>query len=240
MDVLVKINHKVSPWLAFWDTSNSIFVNARHKEVHYRQMAQEISRYLPSSAARVLDYGSGEALHANLVAAVAGQVLLCEGAPNVCASVASRFAHIPNIRALAPEEVERLQPHSLDLIVLHSVTQYLTPDEAQALFALFHRLLERNGMLIVSDVIPPSVPVIIDALALLRFSAANGFLIAALGGLVRTRLSSYWRLRTRFGSTRYAEVAMIDKLTAAGFSARRASKNFGHNQARVAFVARPR
>jgi hypothetical protein len=101
----------------------------------------------PSSAARVLDYGSGEALHANLVAAVAGQVLLCEGAPKVCASVASRFAHIPNIRALAPEEVERLQPHSLDLIVLHPVTQYLTPDETQALFALFHRLLERNGML---------------------------------------------------------------------------------------------
>jgi SAM-dependent methyltransferase len=227
MAVLVKINHKASPWLVFWDTSNSIFVNPRHKEVHYRQMAEEILRYLPSSAARVLDYGSGEALHANLVAAVAGQVLLCEGAPSLRAGIASRFANVPNIRALAPEEVERLQPHSLDLIVLHSVTQYLTPVEAQALFALFHRLLERNGMLIVSDVIPPSLPAVVDALALLRFSAANGFLIAALGGLVRTSLSSYWRLRKRFGSTRHLEVEMIDKLTAAGFSVRRASKNFG-------------
>jgi SAM-dependent methyltransferase len=186
---LARINHKVSPWLAFWDTSNSIFVNARHKEVHYRQMAQEILRYLPSRAARVLDYGSGEALCANLVAAAAGQVLLCEAAPRIRARVASRFADTPKIRVVAPEEVERLPAHSLDLIVLHSVVQYLTPDEAQALFALFHRLLERNGMLIVSDVIPPSVPAIIDALALLRFSAANGFLIAAFGGLVRTRFS---------------------------------------------------
>jgi hypothetical protein len=107
------------------------------------------------------------------------------------------------------------------------------------LFALFHRLLKGNGILIVSDVIPPSVPAIIDALALLRFGAANGFLIAAFGGLVRTTFSNYWRLRTRVGSTRYGEEEMIDKLAAAGLSARRISKNFGHNQARMAFVARP-
>ena len=119
---MVKINHKISSWVAFWDTSNSIFVSARHKEVHYRQMAQEISRYLPSPAARVLDYGSGEALYANLVAAAAGQVLLCEGAPRIRASAAARFADIPKIRVVTPEEVGQLQPHSLDLIVLLSST----------------------------------------------------------------------------------------------------------------------
>ena len=119
---MVKINHKIPPWVAFWDTSNSIFVSARHKEVHYRQMAQEISRYLPSPAARVLDYGSGEALYANLVAAAAGLVLLCEGAPRIRASAAARFADIPKIRMVTPEEVEQLQPHSLDLIVLLSST----------------------------------------------------------------------------------------------------------------------
>jgi SAM-dependent methyltransferase len=233
-------NHKTSPWLAFWNASNSIFVNARHKDVHYRQMAQQIVRYLPSSSARVLDYGSGEALHAHLIAAIAGEVLLCEGAPHVRAGIAARFANIPKIRALTPDDVERLQQHTLDLIVLHSVAQYLTADGSQALLSLFHRLLRRHGMLIVSDVIPPGLPAIIDALALLRFGAANGFLISAFHGLVRTVLSDYWPLRMRFGPTRYGDAAMIDKLAAAGFSARRASKNFGHNQARMAFFAWPR
>jgi SAM-dependent methyltransferase len=237
---LVIDNHQTSAWLAFWDTSNSIFVNARHKDVHYCQMAQEIARYLPSSAARVLDYGSGEALHADLIAAAAGEVLLCEGAQHVRASVAARFAGIPKIRAVAPEDLEELQQHTLDLIVLHSVTQYLTADEAQALLALFHRLLQRKGTLIVSDVIPPGLLAITDALALLRFGATNGFLIAAFRGLVRTGLSDYWRLRTRFGPTRYSEAEMIEKLAATGFAARRASKNFGHNQARMAFIAQPR
>jgi SAM-dependent methyltransferase len=187
----------------------------------------------------VLDYGSGEALHADLVAAVAGEVLLCEGAPGVRAGIAARFAGNAKIRAVAPADVERLPERSLDLIVLHSVAQYLTPDEAGALFALFHRLLNSNGVLVVSDVIPQAVTAITDALALLRFGAANGFLIATIVGLVRTRLSDYWRLRTRFGLTRYGAAAMIEKLAAAGFTARRAAENIGHNQARVAFIARP-
>jgi len=227
-------------WLAFWDTSHPIYVNARHKDVHYRLIAQAIARLVPGPAARVLDYGSGEALHADLAARPAGELLLCEGAPRVRAGLAARFAANPKIRALAPEEVQRLPEQSLDLIVLHSVAQYLTPDEAGALFALFHRLLKPDGALAVSDVILPNVPAITDALALLRFGAANGFLLAALGGLVRTRLSDYWRLRTRFGLTRYGETAMIDKLAAAGFGARRAPENIGHNQARMAFIAWPR
>ena len=59
---------------------------------------------------------------------------------------------------------------------------------------------------------------------LLRFGAANGFFIAAVTGLVRTVLSDYWRLRTRYGLTRYGEAAMTEKLAAAGFAAQRAAQ----------------
>jgi SAM-dependent methyltransferase len=229
-----------SGWLAFWDSAHSIYVNARHRDVHYSLIAQQIAALVPSPQARVLDYGCGEALHADRVAAAAGELLLCEGAPRVRAGIAARFAGNAKIRAVAPEDVERLADHSLDLIVLHSVAQYLTPDELAKLFALFHRLLHANGVLVVSDVIPPDVAASTDALALLRFGAENGFFVAAVIGLVRTVLSDYWRLRTRYGLTRYSEAAMTEKLAAAGFFAQRAPHNIGHNQARMAFMARPR
>ncbi len=230
-----------APWLAFWDTSHPIYVNARHKDVHYRLIAEEIAHLVSGSAARVLDYGSGEALHADLVAAAVAELILCEGAPRVRAALAARFAGNPKIRVLVPEDAARLLPEqSLDLVVLHSVAQYLAPDEADALFALFRRLLKPDGTLLVSDIIAPDVAALTDALALIRFGAANGFLLAALGGLVRTRLSNYWRLRTQFGLTRYSEAVMLEKLAAAGFAACRAPKNIGHNQARMAFIARPR
>ena len=197
----------------------------------------QIAALVPSPAARVLDYGSGEALHADRVAAVAGELLLCEAAPRVRAGIAERFAGNAKIRAVTPEEVQRLPEHSLDLIVLHSVAQYLDPQEAGTLFALFRRLVKPDGVLLVSDVIPSDVAALTDVWELLRFAAANGFLIAALVGLVRNILSSYWQLRTRLGLTRYSEADMLAKLATAGFSAHRLSKNIGHHYARMAFIA---
>jgi SAM-dependent methyltransferase len=230
----------ISSWLAFWDGPHSIYVSARHKDVHYRLIASEIIALVPGPLARVLDYGSGEALHADLVAAQAGELLLCEGAPGLRAGIARRFAGVANIRAVAPEDVARLPAHSLDLIVLHSVAQYLTADEAGTLLELFHRLLKPGGVLVVGDVIPPHIPAATDAAALIRFAAANGFLLAALGGIARTLMSDYMQMRARLGLTRYDEAKMLQKLAAAGFAARRAGKNIGHNQARMTFIARPR
>jgi SAM-dependent methyltransferase len=227
-------------WLTFWDSPHSIYVSARHKDVHYRLIAEAIAALVPSHEARVLDYGSGEALHADIVAAACGQLLLCEGAPRVRSGIAARFADNPKIRALAPGDLKQLPEQSLDLIVLHSVAQYLTRDEFSGLLTQFHRLLKANGTLVASDIIPPHVPAATDAIALLKFGTANGFFFAGVAGLARTLVSNYWRLRSQYGLTRYSETAMTDMLAAAGFIAQRMPDNIGHNQARMAFTARPR
>jgi len=230
----------ISDWLAFWDSRHFLYVNARHKDVHYRLVAQAIAALVPSRAARVLDYGSGEALHAALVAAAAGELLLCEAAPGLRAGLEQRFAGREKIRVVAPHEVARLPEHSLDLIVMHAVAQYLTAAGTGALFALFHKLLKPDGLLVVGDVIPLGVGAVDDARALLRFGRGNGFLLAALWALLRTFASDYRRLRSRLGLTRYAEAAMIEKLSAAGFAAQVAPANIGHDQTRKTYYARPR
>ena len=163
---------------------------------------------------------------------------LCEAAPTVRAGLAARFAGQSKIKVCSPEEVAALPAGSLDVVVLHSVAQYLTPQELDALLVLFRRLLSENGILILGDVVPPEVSAWTDAVALIRFGAANGFLGATLIGLLRTLVSDYWRLRFDLGLSRYGEAAMLAKLAAAGFSARRAAANIGHNQARMTFIAR--
>src|SRR6476620_9924793 len=107
-----------SAWLAFCNGSHPIYVNARHKDVHYRLIAKEIAALVPGPQARVLDYGCGEALHAEIVAAAAGELFLCEAAPGVRESLVDRFAGQRNIHVLAAHEAARLAEHSLDLIVL--------------------------------------------------------------------------------------------------------------------------
>ena len=225
-------------WIAFWDSDHSIYVNARHRDAHYRTIAQDIAKHVPAGAT-VLDYGCGDALHAQLVATQARTLILCEAAPAVCAGLAQRFARDPKIKVRSPEEVAALPAGSLDIVVLHSVAQYLAPGEFDALLSVFRRLLQSQGLLILGDIIPPHVSAATDAAALLRFAAGNGFFAAAIGGLLRTLASNYWRLRSRLGLTRYGETAMIEKLAAAGFSAHRVAVNIGHNQARMTFLARP-
>jgi SAM-dependent methyltransferase len=229
----------MSDWRAFWDSDHSIYVNARHKDLHYREIADRIAAFVPGPAARVLDYGCGEAIHADRVAAVAGEVLLCDQAPSVRAAIAERFAADPRLRALAPEEVEELPDRSLDLIVANSVTQYLAPAELDRLLGLWHRLLAPGGTLIIGDVIPPDAGTLTDVAALLRYAAAGGFFLAALWGLARTAVSPYSRLRSRIGVTRYTQSAFMQKLKMAGFTAVRLPRNLEHNPARMTFRTRP-
>ena len=116
----------MTTWREFWDQPHSIYVNDRHKDVHYRDIAEQIAAFVPGPDARVLDYGSGDAIHADIVAAtVAAAVILCDAAPSVRAAMAARFAANPKITVLAPEEVERCRTRRLDLIVANSLAQYL-------------------------------------------------------------------------------------------------------------------
>ena len=225
-------------WREFWDSAHSIYVSERHKDVHYRDVAEQLAAFVPGPQARVLDHGSGEAIHADLVAARAGELILCDAAASVRASVAARFAGNPNIKVIAPEDVERLPSASLDLVFANSLVQYLTAPELDRMLAVWRRLLAPGGVLIVADVIPPNVGAVSDGLALLRYAAAHGFLGAALVGLTRTALSRYRRLRNELGIARYSEAEFMAKLRAAGFSAERLPKNVEHNPARMTFRAR--
>jgi SAM-dependent methyltransferase len=229
----------MTDWISYWDSKPPIYVNARHREAHYQLIADDIARYIPSPDAAVLDYGCGEALFADRIVAKAKRLILVEAAPGVRATLARRFAREAKVSVLSPDDLAALPYGSLDLIVMHSVAQYLPPPTLDDLLARFRRLLAPGGRLIIGDVIPPDDSLFMDATALLRFGAANGFLGAAILGLVRTALSDYPRLRARLGVTRYAAAAMIARLQAAGFSAERAPRNIGHNQARMTFIARP-
>jgi SAM-dependent methyltransferase len=229
----------MSDWRSFWDSDHSIYVNARHKDVHYREIAEGIAAYVPGPQARVLDYGCGEALHAEIVAAVAGELYLSDFAPTVRGQVAARFAANPRIKVLAPEEVDRLPNGTFDLIVSNSMMQYLSAAELERVLTMWRRLLKPDGVLIVADVIPPDVGTVSDVTALLRYAAHNGFLMGALLGLARTAISPYRKLRSQLGIAQYTEAQFMQKLTSAGYAAERLARNLEHNPARMSFRAKP-
>lgn len=231
------MSNTVRDWVTFWDQPHSIYVNARHFDVHYRDIAEGVVALLPGPDARVLDFGCGEALHAGHVAAHCRQLLLCESAARVRMNLEQRFAANANIQVLSPEDVERMPEASLDLIVANSVVQYLSRDELERLLKLWRRLLAPGRTLVVGDVIPPNVSAVSDVAALLRYAAKHGFLGAALFGLLRTAVSPYRKLRAQLGIACYTEQEFLALLSAAGFRPERLPVNLEHNPSRMTFRA---
>jgi len=229
----------LSDWISFFDSDHPIYVNARHRAVHARLVALGIGEYMTRPGMSILDYGCGEAFYAGRIAEHAGELMLCEAAPHLRQSLKDRFADNDTISVLSPDEVAALPDGRFDLVIMHSVAQYLTKDQAHDLFILFRGLLRHDGTFVLGDVVKPDVSAVTDAGALLGLAAANGFFLAALFGLARTALSGYRKLRQDAGLTRYSEAEIVAALNAVGFSAKRAEHNLGHNQSRMALVAKP-
>lgn len=235
---ITETSKDIRDWRSFWNRPHSIYVDERHLDVHYRDIAQGIIALLPRREARVLDYGCGDAIHADCVAAASAKLILCDAASSVRQRLAQRFTGDPKISVLTPQDVERLPAQSIDFVIASSLVQYLAPADLDHLLGAWYRLLAPGGTLVVGDVIPPGVGPLTDAAALLRYGARNGFLVNAVVGLVRTTFSSYRKVRTRLGIATYSEMLFIQKLAGAGFVGERLPFNLGHNPARMMFLVR--
>jgi ubiquinone/menaquinone biosynthesis C-methylase UbiE len=225
-------------WIDYYDSTHTIYVSRLHRDVHFQVIARDIMGYISSPEAVVLDYACGEALSAARVAEACGKLYLAEPAPGVRGRLIARFAPNTKIRVRSLDDLRKMDEKSVDLVVMNSVAQYMTPTELDTALAVVRRLLKPSGRLILGDILRPEVGMIRDVIALLRFAFSHGFLRDALIGLVSTALSDYRQLRAKVGLQRYSETEMIEKLETSGFTASRAHFNIGHNPWRMTFVAR--
>jgi ubiquinone/menaquinone biosynthesis C-methylase UbiE len=225
-------------WIDYYDSTHTIYASRLHRDLHFAVIARDIIGYISQPDAVVLDYACGEALSAARVADACGKLYLAEPAPGVRGRLIARFAPNTKIRVRSLDDVRKMAEKSIDLAVMNSVAQYMTPQELDAAFAVVKRLLKPTGRFVLGDILRPEVGMMRDVLALLKFAAKHGFLKDALIGLISTALSDYRQLRTRVGLQRYSEEEITAKLEKAGFTASRVLQNIGHNPWRMTFVAR--
>ena len=226
-----------SGWIDFWDTSTR---STSTPATGRASGASPTTCCHAPPGGVMLDYGCGEALEAARVAEPLSRLILCGPAPNVRETLGARFAGSHKIDVRKPEDVPTMTAGSLDVVVMHSVAQYLSARELDALIGLFRRLLKPGGLLVLGDVIPRKLSTLSDVWALMLFGRQEGFFWAALRGLIRTFFSDYWRLRQSLGIARYDGAEIAAKLESAGFSVELARTNIGHNSRRMTFLAHVR
>src|SRR6202045_5428411 len=182
-------------WIDYYDSTHTIYASRHHRALHFELIARDIIGYISSPDAVVLDYSCGEALSAAKVAEACGQLILAEPAPGVRGRLIARFAPDTRIRVRSLDDIRKMAENSIDLVVMNSVAQYMTPAELDAAFAVIRRLLKPGGRLVLGDILRPEVGMPRDVIALLRFARKHGFLKDAMVGLVSTALSDYRLLR---------------------------------------------
>ena len=224
-------------WRDFWNRENPIYVNERHRVLHYDRIARGIADLVEAPGWSVLDHGSGEALASGLVARRCGLLYLFDAAPNVQVKQRIRFENNQKIIVLTNDSLDAIPDGSLDMVVANSLLQYLTHAECEALLDFWRGKLKPKGKLVLADILPAEPDALADVRALLHFAWQGGFFFAACAGLVATWFSDYRQLRTSLGLTGYAESDLRVLLSAHGFEATRAPQNLGHNQSRMMLVA---
>ena len=231
-------------WAEFWNGTHSIYVNARHVQVHYERIARDLTALIDTrrqtyGSPVVLDWGCGDALNAPTIVGACRELWLYDAVGAVQQRIAARFAGIPSIRVLNDAAWQAVPPASLDMIIVVSVAQYLSRADLEALLAKFRGILRPDGEVIFADIIPPHVSMVADIASLLGTGLAHGFFFAACFGLVRTFFSEYRRLRARAGFSCYEADDFVGLASRQGFDVERLGHNVGFNQQRMTFRCRP-
>src|SRR6202047_154640 len=173
-------------WIDYYDSTHTIYASRLHRDLHFQLIARDIIGYITSPDAVVLDYACGEALSAARVAEGCAKLYLAEPAPGVRGRLIARFAPNTKIRVRSLDDLRKMEEKSVDLVVMNSVAQYMTPRELDTAFAVIRRLLKPTGRLVLGDILRPEVGMGKDVLALLKFAGRHGFLKDAFYGLAST------------------------------------------------------
>lgn len=232
-------------WAGFWSGTHSIYVNARHMQVHYERIARDLGNLIRQRQQRygsplVLDWGCGDALNAPALVGVCRELWLYDAVGAVQKRIGARFAGTQGIRVLTDADWQNLAPASLDMIIVVSVVQYLSRGDLEFLMDRLRTLLKPDGEIIFADIIPPHVSMVADIASLLGSGLSNGFFFAACIGLVQTFFSEYRRIRATAGFSCYEGDEFLSLMRAHGFDVERLAHNVGFNQQRMTFRGRPR
>ena len=170
-------------WIDYYDFTHTIYVSKLHRDRHFPSLRGTSSATSPPLCGR-----AGLCLRRGVVGGrvvdACGMLYLAEPAPGVRGRLIARFAPNTKIRVRSLEDVKKMAENSVDLVVMISVAQYMTPGELDAAFAVIKRILKPSGRFVLGDILRPEVGMLRDVLALLQFAAKNGFLKDALIGLI--------------------------------------------------------
>jgi cyclopropane fatty-acyl-phospholipid synthase-like methyltransferase len=222
-------------WRGYWeriDDAQLVF------SVEARDYAARVRRLIglePDMS--VLDFGCGFGHTSRALAGDVANVALWDASANVRREALARIADVANA-----ELVDFTNPHHdfrehFDLILVHSVLQYMSADEITMWLARWRRMLRPGGRVALSDLIVPGAGGPGELVSYLFFALRHGFFCNAFVHGVR-ETASYWRARQSRPLTVVTRPGLEAWAATAGFDVEWLRENLSHRSARATAVLR--
>jgi anaerobic magnesium-protoporphyrin IX monomethyl ester cyclase len=228
-------------WLDFWSRAHARYVRQPHVAAHAARVGRDLVPHLGAGARDVLDWGCGSGLTAPVLTARGVRVSLHDRAPAADAWLRRRFAGAERVSVLDERQLAALPDGSFDLVLMHSVLQYLSHAELRRALPEVRRLLRPGGRLVLGDVVPPDAARLDDLRVLLRSAVEQRCLVPTVAGLVAMCAAGFPLLPPWPALRAYADEEVAALLGAAGLDCRRLPANLGFCAHRRAYLAtRPR
>lgn len=217
-------------WRSYWERIADQQAVFRIEAGDYvRRLRDGIS---PGAGMRVLDFGCGFGHTAAALAPHVASVALWDASSTVRQRARIRVAGIPNTELVdLTSDASSARAGQFDLILAHSVLQYMSTQEIEDWLRRWKSMLRPGGRIVLSDLIQPAAGGVGEILGYLGFAARNGFFLKAFVAGVK-EFGSYWSARRARPLTAIAPERMEQLGRQAGMVVRWLPRNLSHRQAR--------
>jgi 2-polyprenyl-3-methyl-5-hydroxy-6-metoxy-1,4-benzoquinol methylase len=225
-------------WHAFWEEAPEKQRIVRAEAADY---VSRMSRFITlHDQLRVMDFGCGTGYVAEALAQRVLQMAVWDASQAVRARTARRLAGHANITFLDLTSDSGIRASGcFDLILSHSVVQYMTREEFFRWLRTWTSMLSPGGVVLLSDVISESRNPARELLDLAVFAARHRVLLAGLmdeaSSLLRYARTSTDSPLLTLGTRELTEFASRE-----GLRLEVLPKNLGHKTGRLAIAIRPR
>jgi cyclopropane fatty-acyl-phospholipid synthase-like methyltransferase len=195
---------------------------------------------------QVLDFGCGFGFVARMLAPHVAEVWFWDPSPNMRRMAERITADVPNASFLdipavlaGSRDAEEWIGHTFDLILVNSVAQYMAASEFWGWLPRWRSMLETDGVLVLSDLIPPAHGGRSDIADLLRFGTRRRLplraAVDAVGGI-----RNYWLTSRNVPLLRVSRDELIRRAAESDMNVEVLARNLTHLRKRWTAVLRPR
>ena len=221
-------------WSDYWeriDDKQYVFrVEASDYVARLRRLIQ------PATAMAVLDFGCGFGYVAAELSGNVRRIALWDASATVRRQASERVRGLENVEFVDLESMDSSQlGERFDLILAHSVVQYMTPAEILVWLARWRTMLNDRGRIVLSDLILPGAGGLGELLSYLRFAYGRGFFWKAFTDGV-AEIPQYWKARNNLPLTSATRQQWETWAEQSGLRLEWLPENLSHRQARSTAV----